>query len=272
MPIPYPRMGGRQMYTGGPMTTDIFNLTRPTRGQLSPAYQEQWQMQHGRELAGFGAHGGPHGGPGIIGDNRYDGQDLKELEEEDDSVGSGIFDAAGASTVHQTMGVFQDHPAVPGYIARNLPFTVNKDVSDITDGADVVEVPGGGLFYVERGGHLVGPPPGSPPERTPLSVPQRPSGTDQPYVLLGQQAKAPLGGFGHYPNHYPPAQPVPFDTRFQRVPPDVSIVNVANRRVAVGQDPAAPAPAGWGSYLFAGALVGAAAALLMGTVGKKGRY
>lgn len=269
MPIPYPNMGGRQVYTGQPMTTDILNLSRPTRGQLSPAYQEQWQMQHGRELAGFGAHGGPHGGPGIIGDNRYDGQDLSDLEQEDDSVGSGIFDPAGASTVHQTMGVFQDHPAVPGYIARNLPFTVNKDVADITDGADVVEVPGGGLFYVERGGHLVGPPPGSPPERTPLSVPQRPSGTDQPYVLLGQQAQAPLG---HYPYGAPQAQarPAAFGTTFYRVPPDVSIVNVANRRVAVGEDPgAAPAPAGWGSYLFAGALVGAAAALLMGTVGKK---
>jgi len=99
-----------------------------------------------------------------------------------------------------------------------------------------------------------------------MSIPRRTTGTDQPYMMLGPQAPAPLGGFG---NHLP-ARPVPYDTRFYRVPPDVSIVNPAVRRVAVGQD-AASEPAGWGSYLFAGAMVGVGAALLANALGKKGR-
>jgi len=77
---------------------------------------------------------------------------LREMEEDDDVVGSGVFDPRGTSTVHDDMGVFADHPSMPGVIARNPPFTLNYEVADVVNGGPTVEVPGGGMSYIERDG------------------------------------------------------------------------------------------------------------------------
>jgi len=123
-------------------------------GQLNPFYQGRHAMWHGRPLAGMGSFAPPTESTGR-GEVTH-GTFLKELEGEDDVYGSGIFDQSGRGpTVHATLGVFEDHPSLPGYVGREVQFAVSKEVSDITSGADVVVVPGGGMSYQERGGKIV---------------------------------------------------------------------------------------------------------------------
>ena len=152
-----------------PAPVDPLNKILPSIGQVHPAWRQRHAMMHGRYLSGLGGLAGA----GPIAQKRRDGRFevggscdfltdgdepdwsdplLSENENEDDSVGSGIFDQAGGATVHTDMGIMADHPAMPGYIARNPPFYVNPEVQDVTADAQVLEVPGGGLNYLEHGG------------------------------------------------------------------------------------------------------------------------
>jgi hypothetical protein len=158
-----------------PAPVDPLNKILPAIGQVNPRWRQRHAMTHGRYLSGLGGLAGA----GPISQKRRDGKFeiggscdfltdgdepdwsdplLAENENEDDSVGSGIFDQAGGATVHTDMGIMADHPAVPGYIARNPPFYVNTEVQDITADAQVLEVPGGGLNYLEHGGINQAPP------------------------------------------------------------------------------------------------------------------
>ncbi|MCP4248747.1 MAG: hypothetical protein GY778_17020, partial [bacterium] len=113
------------------------------------------RAEHGRYLSGLGGES-PSGEVGY--DPAYQGQEMYELEHQDDTYGSGIFDPGGRSaTANANMGVFASHYSLPGYLAREVPFTVSRDVSDITDDAEVVIVPSGGLTYVESRGKLTRP-------------------------------------------------------------------------------------------------------------------
>jgi hypothetical protein len=110
-------------------------------------------MTRGRYLAGVGSDDdlgpGNRGAPGW-------GEDLTgDLEQTDDVEGSGIFDGQGSVTVNKTLGVFQDHPSMPGWIARHLPFEPNPEVQDVY-GAQVVEIPTGGLIYVDDDHAMLG--------------------------------------------------------------------------------------------------------------------
>jgi hypothetical protein len=117
---------------------------------------------------------------------------LRELEGEDDVYGSGIFDQSGRGpTVHATLGVFEDHPSLPGYVGREVQFAVSKEVADITSGADVVVVPGGGMSYQERGGKIVqydrfGPTPPRP-DYVPPAGPGAFTQKNQVYTFLDDQ-------------------------------------------------------------------------------------
>lgn len=165
----------RQPVTTNPYVTDPLNKIQAVVGNVSPKWETRHMLQHGRYLSGMdGLTGCPQvtqktrDGQFQVGtqpDFMVEGDEpdwsdalMGENEHEDDSVGSGIFDPTGGATVHTDMGVFADHPAVPGYIARNPPFYVNPEVTDITADAQVLEVPGGGLNYVEKGGVNVAPP------------------------------------------------------------------------------------------------------------------
>lgn len=328
---PYPPPS-RQPFTGNVVDPDPINWYRPIRGQESPEYEESWRMHHGRYLAGLGSAEGL-GLTEIDDEPDWSDHSLDVLEAEDDVVGSGIFDPRGSATVHTNMGVFQDHPSMPGYIARHPPFTVNTEVSDLPTGADVVEVPGGGMAYVERDGVLVGPSGGPSPQPAPRQVPP-PTNRFDPYVnysprepALGRglgapdQQQAPWTGRGGRVPRVPGERGVPSTPTYgpvgyrdisqvamyslpigpygtvresERLVPVPStptygpvgyqdISQVAMQRIPVsapwpGQpwgygatEPAPPKSPGWGSYAFAGALVGAAAAIFMGTVGKKRR-
>jgi hypothetical protein len=157
-------------------------------GQISPRTVERWNMQHGRHLAGFGDSNATS--PPWDPDFKTDF--LQELEHEDDVFGSGIFDTYGRGpTINHEMGVFGDHPSLPGFIDREVPFAVSKDIYDITSGADVVSVPAGGMTYQEHGGLPV---PYTWQGRKPLppgrALPP-PTPTDQPYVSLLPQSPIP---------------------------------------------------------------------------------
>ena len=117
-------------------------------GEINPRFRRQLNMEYGRQLAGFGAT------EGDAGDSDYEAKTLSELEKQDDVVGSGVFDLPGhGATVHQTLGVFQDHPNLPGYIDREIPFRPSTEVVSEPSGAQVIVIPGGGMSY---GGRLIG--------------------------------------------------------------------------------------------------------------------
>jgi hypothetical protein len=143
----------RQVYVPTPgfpgePTRSCVNLIRYKLGQISPRAQEQWNMAHGRHMAGLG---GNETQPPWDPEFRSDA--MEQLEAEDDVHGSGIFDSYGRTpTVNHDLGVFADHPSLPGFIDREVQYAVSKDIYDITSGADVVTVAGGGMSYQERGG------------------------------------------------------------------------------------------------------------------------
>lgn len=141
-------------------------------------------MWHGRYLSGFGG-ASLTGGVGY--DPSYQGQHIYELEEQDDTYGSGIFDPEGrAGTANPNMGVFASHDSLPGYLAREVPFTVSRDVTDITDDADVVIVPGGGMSYIESRGKLTGPAVLGPTWRPPQIQPAGWTRHDQEYAFMNK--------------------------------------------------------------------------------------
>lgn len=173
----------------GYVPSDALNPAGGTTGEINPTIRRSINMQYGRQLAGLGAS------EGHPGDSSYEDDTLSRLETDDDVVGSGVFDAPGwSATVHPTLGVFQDHPNVPGYIDREIPFRASKEVESIPGGAQVVVVPGGGMTY---GGRLLGggvSPPLTP--RFPTGGGARPaprSSVPRPVGKVGTAEAAPMG-------------------------------------------------------------------------------
>lgn len=143
-------------------------------GSISPPVKKRIEMQNGRYLSGVGnspdgigrapnnvACGGS-GGQGVIGSHAECAGDKELLaaEREDDVYGSGIFSGPGTdygrATANADMGIYSSNYTLPGYLGREVPYAVSRDVSDPTAGADVVYMPGGGMSYVERDGQVVG--------------------------------------------------------------------------------------------------------------------
>lgn len=132
----------------GYVPSDSLNPDGGLLGQINPRDRERLMMEHGRNLAGLGRT------EGWGGDSEYDERSASALEKDDDVVGSGVFDMPGhKNTVHATLGVFADHPNLPGYIARELPFRPSEEVESVPSGAQVITVPGGGMTW---GGRLIG--------------------------------------------------------------------------------------------------------------------
>ncbi len=230
----------RLPYTGSLLDQDPISKNLYITGQINPITQERLAMHNGRNLSGLGATSQNFDEP--------DWRDVStgELEREDDVNGSGIFDAAGKATVHTTMGVFADHPSVPGYIARNPPFQVNREVTDASSGGDVIEVPGGGWLGQQ-------PPPA-------VTITNR----DDPYAFTQYQRQpVSLGQAEAAAQQFARLRPVPWQ----------NIANVAVVSRPVGglwrkamDGLGATEPPGWGTYAFAGLLVGGAAAMMYGAV------
>jgi hypothetical protein len=249
-------------------------------GQLNPAVQEKFNMRHGRFLSGLG---GPPSLAPDGSDPRYEGKHLKVLEGQDDVYGSGIFDGPdGQPTANAEMGIFSSEYSLPGYVGREVPFAVSRDITDITDGGAVVMVPAGGKAVIESDGHPTAWPVLGPTPRAPgLTVPA-PTAIDQVYVDLQPQSSArpplnamapvrPMPRYAEPPRNYlspmrplpwaPPSHPIPYAPP-QRPLPYRSAV------YPLGQEPA-PSTS-WTAVVAGGAIVGIAAYIMVGALKAKG--
>lgn len=141
-----------QPYTGEVVNRDPISRNLPLLGQLNPVESRRLASEHGRFLSGFGETKMPtmHDE-----DQISDHADVSDMEQQDDVFGSGVFDPfRRPATVNPDLGVFAAHYSIPGNHAREVPFTVNREITDITSGAEVVGIPSGGLNYVEHGDAL----------------------------------------------------------------------------------------------------------------------
>lgn len=212
-----PRTPAHQLYYGPLYAREYFDRNLAHIINSGPKTVATMRKKYGRYLAGLGNEDMS----GQVGyDPAYQERHVYDLEKEDDTFGSGIFDPGGrGGTTNANMGIFAGHYSLPGYAARDVPFTVSKDVTDITDDADVVSVPAGGMAYVEDRGRLVGAAPGGPTWRPEI---QPPGWTryDQPYVDM-EGEPVPMDGFGQLPRRRLASQPKRVRQTVSGVPTDM---------------------------------------------------
>ena len=175
---------------------------------------------------------------------------------------------------------------------------MSRDVTDITDGAEVVMVPGGGLTYVETRGKLTRPavlgPTWRPPQIQPAGVTRR----DQPYAFLTRPGQAPAPPLNPgapviaAPTYRPKRDSkywadeiaaTPGSCALPNVPaatnvPPMSMVNPMNPGIAVkypapcagfGQDDEPKKPLTAAQLVFAGLVAGAATGLVVTVVRRR---
>jgi hypothetical protein len=257
-----------QPYYGSLTDQDPISSKLPLIGQDNPHTQARYERWHGRYLEGVGGAEGLGMNPNE-GDAEFVHEDyLLELERDDDVYGSGIFDKPGrADTVHSTLGVFGDHPSLPGYIGRETQFAVSKDIHDVANGADIVIVPGGGMAYVERGGRLVDVE-GRPNQFATYENLNRPHGLPGPCA----PCQAGTARATPQPTEVPSAFPggtIVNPNKPNDVPAIPQTTGVQYRSSIGGFGQTAPPAPNWTAYAAAGALVGVAAAIFMATLKAK---
>ncbi|MBW2672274.1 MAG: hypothetical protein JRD89_02510 [Deltaproteobacteria bacterium] len=154
-------------------------------GELTGPDRARMAAEHGRYLSGvdnMSTQSDPR--ENLV--EKAEHAEVFDMEAQDDVLGSGIFDPYHrGGTANRNAGVFASKNSLPGYLAREVPFTASTEVTDLTDGAAVVTVPAGGMAYVERDGHLAdmnypGPIP-QPPVLAPVALTTR----DEPYAMTG---------------------------------------------------------------------------------------
>jgi hypothetical protein len=212
-----PRTPAHQLYYGPLYARDYFDRNHAHIISSSPQTVATMRKRYGRYLAGFGNEDMS----GQVGyDPAYQGRHIYDLEKEDDTFGSGIFDPKGrGGTGNANMGIFAGHYSLPGNVAREIPFTVSKEVTDITDDAAVVTVPGGGMFYVEDRGRLAGAAPPGPTWRPAI---QPPGWTRYDQVYVDMQGKpVPMDGMGQLPRRRLHSRPVRVPQTVTSVPTDM---------------------------------------------------
>ena len=134
----------------------------------------------------------------------YYPNELRLMEELDDTLGTGIFDPEGThGQVHAGEGIFAAHYAMPGYLARER-FFQPSEVVDATTGRQILPVPAGAvahddvakIAYLEKL-RLNAYRPDTLPYESPLAV----QAIDQ--IWQNQQRITP-GGVGGYGADEPP--------------------------------------------------------------------
>jgi hypothetical protein len=281
-----PHATPRQLYYG-PLYADgeqtvralepwIRNLGR--LGQLNPLQKARLAMQHGRYLSGFGAAPvAPDGGDALYEAGHL--SHLRRLEKDDDSYGSGIFDGPdGAPTANADMGVFSSDYALPGYVGREVPFTVSRDITDITTGGAVVMIPAGGKSAIEQEGALVPYPVLGPTPRPPAMRPPRPTGIDQVYVNVEPPpGRAPYNAgapIRQVPSMQPSRglqpvmRPIPSFPADRRIPSFPAERNLPYRSTVNPLGAADTDGPSAGQMAVAGLMVGAAVGMLVGALKK----
>jgi len=212
-----PRTPAHQLYYGPLYARDYFDRNLHHIISSNPKTVADMRKRYGRYLAGFGSEDMS----GSVGyDPAYQGRHIYDLEKEDDTFGSGVFDPGGrGGTSNANMGIFAGHYSLPGYAARDVPFSVMKDVTDITDDAQVVSVPGGGMVYIEDRGRLMGAAPSAPTWR-PSIQPAGATRYDQVYVDM-QGKPVQMSGYGQLPRRRLHSQPPRVPRSVTSVPSDM---------------------------------------------------
>lgn len=132
---------------GPPGSPDLRPSSAP-----APIFQTRIDRMYGRTLAGLevqdeGAEPG------------WAANELELLAETDDVQGNGVFDPPGAHpNIHPDAGVFAARYSLPGYDARERPFSLSE-VRDVTTGRRIRAVPSGAvamdsaaqIAFVEQG-------------------------------------------------------------------------------------------------------------------------
>lgn len=121
------------MYEMGPSDA------RPSSG-TAHAYAAPFDRRYGRRLAGLGIDVEDESA-----DPGYASNELELLAEMDDIQANGIFDPPGTHpNIHPDAGVFAARYSLPGYSARERPFS-KTEIVDATTGRPVVAVPSGAV-------------------------------------------------------------------------------------------------------------------------------
>ena len=119
---------------GPPGSPDL----RPSQAP-APFYQAQIDQQYGRRLAGVGEVQDEGANPG------WAANELELLSEMDDVQGNGVFDPPGSHpNIHPDAGILAARYSLPGYDARERPFSMSE-VRDVTTGRRIRVVPGGAV-------------------------------------------------------------------------------------------------------------------------------
>jgi hypothetical protein len=150
-----------QPYAGGQLPT-MLEVGPPDLRYSSgtaPYYQAGVDRMYGRHLAGS-----DHEVQDDSGEAAWATNELAAYAELDDVQGSGIFDPPGTEkNIHPDAGVFDERFSLPGYHAREKPFSMSE-VRDVATGRPIRAVPSGAvalddaaqIAFLERG--LYAPP------------------------------------------------------------------------------------------------------------------
>ena len=176
-----------------------------------------------------------------------------DLQDEDGTIGSGIFDPEGQSTVHSEMGVFADHPALPAYIANHPPFRPFEDERGIE-----MEVPSGGAAYIDIPNQ-----PSVPFEPSVDRIEVEPS--MRPSLVQPSQWSAPLSRVSTVE---PGMQSMPLTTSTawvqpMQLPAAPQIIRAPATAIRGFGEVSAPT---WPQYAVAGVLLGVAIGLIHNTI------
>lgn len=126
---------------------------RPS-SSTAAAYQRNIDRAHGRWLAGLGSTS-----TSMDEEPAYAFNELQVMAEMDDVQGNGIFDPYGSQkNIHPGAGVFATSYNLPGYHARERPFSFSEE-RDVTTGRPIRAVPSGAvandssaqIAYIEQG-------------------------------------------------------------------------------------------------------------------------
>jgi len=133
-------------YPSQPYTGDLPSMVAvgpsDTRysSNASPHYEAPFDRRYGRRLAGIDVE--------VSDESAEPGwaiNELNALAELDDIQSNGVFDPPGTHpNVHPDAGVFAARYSLPGYHAREVPFS-KSEVVDATTGRRVVGVPSGAV-------------------------------------------------------------------------------------------------------------------------------
>jgi hypothetical protein len=208
---------------------DPFDRYQRRIGQDAPATREYQRMLHGRYLSGFGEDAPALGPSGQ--DPGYESSEMSEMEDADDVFGSGIFDEPGRPTSNNTMGIFASEYGLPGYVAREVPYAVSKDVTDVANGGAVVFIPAGGYYHIEDDGRVVPHPVLGPTPRPPANVPAPLTMMTDPYVNIQQGPERDDLNAG-YPNIPMPS----YQPRRAAYPPIDRVADYPMARVVPDED------------------------------------